>query len=225
MNNVINSLFSGLQSSFSFGDIGVMRILITLAFSFLIGMYIFFIYRKTFSGVMYSRNFGVSLVMLCVVTSFVILPITSNLTLSLGMVGALSIVRFRTAVKDPIDTAYMFWAIAAGITLGAKFFLPALLASLIIGLLMIVLSTFKFRSNAPYLLVLRFEEEASSAVNGLLRRISHVNIKSKTAGPNGVEMTVELRLRENDMQLVDRFMDIPGVIDASVISYGGDIVA
>jgi hypothetical protein len=225
MTDLFNSLFSGLSSAFSFGDIGVMRILLTMTFALGIGLFIFFIYRKTFAGVMYSRNFGISLVMLTIVTSFIILPITSNLTLSLGMVGALSIVRFRTAVKDPIDTVYMFWAIAAGITLGAKFFLPALLSTLVIGVLLLLLSTFRFHANMPYLMVLRFEEAATGNVNGLLRRIPSFNIKSKTVSAAGVEMTIELRLRESDMQIVDRFLDIPGVIDAAIISYGGDVVA
>ncbi len=225
MTDIINSLFSGLSSTFSFGDIGVVRILLTFALAFLIGIFIFFIYRKTFAGVMYSRNFGVSLVMLTIITSFIILPITSNLTLSLGMVGALSIVRFRTAVKDPIDTVYMFWAIASGITLGAKFFLPALLSTLIIGLLLLLLTNMKFRSSMPYLMVLRFDEGSSAQVNGLLRRLPDINIKSKTVSANGVEMTIELRLRESDMQIVDRFLDIPGVYDAAIISYSGDIVA
>ena len=225
MTDIINSLFSGLSSTFSFGDIGVVRILLTMALAFIIGIFIFFIYRKTFAGVMYSRNFGVSLVMLTIITAFIILPITSNLTLSLGMVGALSIVRFRTAVKDPIDTVYMFWAIASGITLGAKFFLPALLSTLIIGLLLLVLTNMKFRSSMPYLMVLRFDEGSTAQVNGLLRRLPDINIKSKTVSSNGVEMTIELRLRESDMQIVDRFLDIPGVYDAAIISYSGDIVA
>ena len=191
----------------------------------MIGMYIFAIYRKTFSGVMYSKNFGVSLVMLAMITSFIILPITSNLTLSLGMVGALSIVRFRTAVKDPIDTVYMFWSIAVGIALGAKFFLPAILASAVIGVLMLLLSGMRFRSTMPYLLVLRFNENATNNVYGLLKRLPESQLKSKTVGSAGVEMTLEIRLRESDLQVVERFLEIPGVYDASIISYGGDIVA
>jgi hypothetical protein len=225
MTEILNSLFSGLSSTFSFGDIGVVRILLTFALAFAIGVFIFFIYRKTFAGVMYSRNFGISLIMLCIITSFIILPITSNLTLSLGMVGALSIVRFRAAVKAPIDTVYMFWAIATGITLGAKFFLPALLGSLVIGLLLLLLSGMKFRASMPYLLVLRFDEGSTAQVNGMLRRLPDSNMKSKTITASGVELTIEVRLRESDMQIVDRFLDIPGVFDAAIISYSGDIVA
>ena len=225
MKEFFSSLLAGLQNAFSFGDLGGVRILLTLALAFLLGMFIFTIYRKTFSGVMYSKNFGVSLVMLSMVTSFIILPITSNLALSLGMVGALSIVRFRTAVKDPIDTVYMFWSIAVGISLGAKFFLPAILASVIIGFLMLILSGMKFRNTMPYLMVLRFNENATGNVYSLLKRLPESNLKSKTVGAAGVEMTLELRLRESDMQVVERFLEIPGVYDASIISYGGDIVA
>ena len=225
MGDFFSNLVAGLQNAFSFGDLSVVRILLTLGLAFLIGMYIFAIYRKTFSGVMYSKNFGVSLVMLAMITSFISLPITSNLTLSLGMVGALSIVRFRTAVKDPIDTVYMFWSIAVGITLGAKFFLPAILASAVIGVLMLLLSGMRFRSTMPYLLVLRFNENATNNVYGLLKRLPESQLKSKTVGSAGVEMTLEIRLRESDLQVVERFLEIPGVYDASIISYGGDIVA
>ena len=225
MGDFFSNLVAGLQNAFSFGDLSVVRILLTLGLAFLIGMYIFAIYRKTFSGVMYSKNFGVSLVMLAMITSFIILPITSNLTLSLGMVGALSIVRFRTAVKDPIDTVYMFWSIAVGITLGAKFFVPAILASAVIGVLMLLLSGMRFRSTMPYLLVLRFNENATNNVYGLLKRLPESQLKSKTVGSAGVEMTLEIRLRESDLQVVERFLEIPGVYDASIISYGGDIVA
>ncbi len=225
MGDFFNNLVAGLQNAFSFGDLSVVRILLTLGLAFLIGMYIFAIYRKTFSGVMYSKNFGVSLVMLAMITSFIILPITSNLMLSLGMVGALSIVRFRTAVKDPIDTVYMFWSIAVGIALGAKFFLPAILASAVIGVLMLLLSGMRFRSTMPYLLVLRFNENATNNVYGLLKRLPESQLKSKTVGSAGVEMTLEIRLRESDLQVVERFLEIPGVYDASIISYGGDIVA
>ena len=225
MGDFFSNLVAGLQNAFSFGDLSVVRILLTLGLAFLIGMYFFAIYRKTFSGVMYSKNYGVSFVMLAMITSFIILPITSNLTLSLGMVGALSIVRFRTAVKDPIDTVYMFWSIAVGIALGAKFFLPAILASAVIGVLMLLLSGMRFRSTMPYLLVLRFNENATNNVYGLLKRLPESQLKSKTVGSAGVEMTLEIRLRESDLQVVERFLEIPGVYDASIISYGGDIVA
>lgn len=133
MGDLINSITQGFTDAFTFGEIGIARIILTLGLAFIIGLYIYFIYRKTFAGVMYSRNFGSSLVLMCMVSSAVILPITANLALSLGMVGALSIVRFRTAVKEPIDTMYMFWAIASGITLGARFYLPGFWFRLLSG--------------------------------------------------------------------------------------------
>ena len=125
------------------------------------------------------------------------------------MVGALSIVRFRTAVKDPIDTVYMFWSIAVGIALGAKFFLPAILASAVIGVLMLLLSGMRFRSTMPYLLVLRFNENATNNVYGLLKRLPESQLKSKTVGSAGVEMTLEIRLRESDLQLSSAFWKFP----------------
>ncbi len=211
--------------NFSFGDIDIWRILATLALALVIGLLIFFVYRKTFSGVLYSRTFNMSLIMLTMVTSFVILPITSNLTLSLGMVGALSIVRFRTAVKDPMDTVFMFWAIAAGIALGAKFWSAALIGSLVIGLIMIVVSIIKVRSTMPYLLVLRFEEECLPQVREILRQLPQGRLKSKTVSSKGIELTIEMRLKDSSLGIIDRFVRIPGVHDASLVSYQGDIVS
>jgi membrane protein implicated in regulation of membrane protease activity len=225
MGDLINSITQGFTNAFTFGEIGLARIILTLGLAFIIGLYIYFIYRKTFAGVMYSRNFGSSLVLMCMISSAVILPITANLSLSLGMVGALSIVRFRTAVKDPIDTMYMFWAIAAGITLGARFYLPGLLVSLIIGILALILSSLKFKTSMPYILVLRYAENSAAAVHELLKRMPEGRLKSKTVTQAGVELTLETRLKSSDMQIVERFLAIPGVYDAALISYSGDIVA
>jgi hypothetical protein len=122
-----------ILDSFTLSDISILDILITLGLAFAIGVFIYFIYRVTFGGVVYVRSFGVSLIMLCMVTAMIILPISSNLMLSMGMVGALSIVRFRTAVKDTIDTIFMFWAIAVGITLGAELYLVACIGALGLG--------------------------------------------------------------------------------------------
>ena len=224
MGDLINSITQGFASAFSFGEIGIDRILLTVGLAFAIGLYIYFIYRKTFAGVMYSRNFGSALVLMCMISSAVILPITANLALSLGMVGALSIVRFRTAVKDPIDTMYMFWSIAAGITLGARFYLPALLVSLLIGLLTVILASMKFKASMPYILVIRYAENSTAAVHELLKRMPEGRLKSKTVTKSGIELTLETRLRSNDMQVVERFLAIPGVYDAALISYSGDIV-
>ena len=225
MQDFIKSITDGIADAFNFGEITIGRILITLVLSFVLGLFVYFVYRKTFAGVMYSRNFGISLVMLSMVTATIIMPITSNLTLSLGTVGALSIVRFRTAVKEPMDSAFMFWSIALGIMLGARFFLPAIVCSLIMGLLMIVLSSMKLRSTMPFILVVRYSEDATKNVNELFKRMPEGRVKSRTVTRTGIELTVELRLRNSDTQVVDRFLQIPGVFDAALISYSGDIVA
>lgn len=202
-----------------------LNVIVTLLLACAIGLFIFFIYRKTFSGVMYSRNFGLSLVMITMITSLIILPITSNLTLSLGMVGALSIVRFRTAVKDAMDTMFMFWGIAVGICLGARFWAVAIIGSLGIGLLMVLLTMIKFRTALPYLLVLHFDSEASGSVRALLAKLPGHKLKSRTVRGNSVEMTVEMRLRAEEAGFVDKFLMIDGVYDASLISYQGDIIS
>ena len=142
-----NSVLEG----FTTGEVTWSQILMTIAIAFVIGLFIMFIYKKTFSGVVFTRSFATSLILLSLVTSVIILTISSNLMLSLGMVGALSIVRFRTAVKDPIDTIFMFWAIAEGIVVGANLYLIAIISTIVIGLLLIVISLFKLKRTMPYL--------------------------------------------------------------------------
>ncbi|MGI6151596.1 MAG: DUF4956 domain-containing protein [Christensenellales bacterium] len=202
-----------------------LNVIITLALACALGLFIFFIYRKTFSGVMYSRNFGLSLVMVTMITALIILPITSNLTLSLGMVGALSIVRFRTAVKDAMDTMFMFWGIAVGICMGAKFWAVGLVGSLAIGLLMVLLSVIKFRTSLPYLLILHFDLGAAPNVKAMLGKLPTHKLKSRTVRGNSVEMTVELRLRNEETGFVDKLTQLDGMYDASLISYQGDIIS
>ncbi len=220
----IKDVLSGM-TDLSSNSLSPLNVIITLLLACAIGLFIFFIYRKTFSGVMYSRNFGLSLVMITMITSLIILPITSNLTLSLGMVGALSIVRFRTAVKDAMDTMFMFWGIAVGICLGARFWVVAIIGSLGIGLLMVLLTMLKFRTALPYLLVLHFDTAASGQVRALLSKLPGHKLKSRTVRGNSVEMTVEMRLRAEESGFVDKFLMIEGVYDASLISYQGDIIS
>lgn len=217
-----SSVLEGFRNS---GDVSWTLVLLTLAISFVLGLLIYFIYKRTFAGVVYQRTFGLSLVMLTMVTSVVILTISSNLMLSLGMVGALSIVRFRTAVKDPLDTVYMFWAIATGIVVGAKLWIPALIASAAMSILMVVLSLFKNKKHMPYLLVIRFEEAAKADVQNLLRKFPQGKLKSKTVSRGVIELTLEMSIQDAEISLMDRFGSIPGVYDASLVSYSGDIVS
>ena len=214
-----NSVLEG----FSGGDLAWYNILLCLGLAFVLGLFIYFVYKKTFAGTMFSKNFAASLIMLAMVTTLIILPISTNIVLSLGMVGALSIVRFRTAVKDPVDTVFMFWAIAVGICLGAQLFYIALIGSALIGILMVLLSMFKFKKTMPYLLVVRYEDYAKVEVQNILRRLPQGNLKSKTVNPEYTELTIEMRVRPQDIQMVDKFLDVRGIVDASLVSYNGEL--
>lgn len=207
------------------GELSILDVVFTLALAFAVGVFIYIIYRITFNGVVFVKSFGTSLVMLSMVTSMVILPITTNLVLSLGMVGALSIVRFRTAVKDPADTIYMFWAIAAGITLGARVYTISLLGSLIIGLLLVLWNLFRSKKNLPYILVIRFDESCKKEVQNVLRKLPQGKLKSKIVSQGTMELTLEMNIKQSEIGMIDAFSNIAGVHDASLISYKGDVVS
>ena len=202
-----------------------LRVVISLALALVIGLYIFFIYKKSFSGVMYSRNFNVSLILITLVTTLVLMLISTNITLTLGMVGALSIVRFRTAIKDPIDTAFIFWAVGEGLALGVGFFDAAIIGGGVIGIFVLLLSAFKVRSAMPYLLVLHYSEAANGPIKQMIKQLPGARIRSKTAQRDGIELTLELRLRDNETGFVEKFLRVEGVYDASLISYQGDLVS
>ena len=197
----------------------------TVIAAFLVGLYVFFIYRVTFSGVIYSRTFNLSLVMLSMVSAMVIMFMSNNVKLSLGMVGALSIVRFRTAIKDPIDTVFMFWAIAEGIALGAGYFIEGVVGAIFVGLLMVLLTMIKGKQSMPYLLILHYDESAARAVKQMVNQLPNGRIKSKTVSQDGVEMTVELRIRQSETGFVDKFLRVDGVYDATLIAHQGDMIS
>lgn len=197
----------------------------TVIAAFLVGLYVFFIYRVTFAGVIYSRTFNLSLVMLSMVSAMVIMFMSNNVKLSLGMVGALSIVRFRTAIKDPIDTVYMFWAIAEGIALGAGYFIEGVVGAIFVGLLMVIMTMVKGRSSAPYLLILHYDESASRQIKQMVAQLPNGRIKSKTVQRDGIEMTVELRIRQSETGFVDKFLRVDGVYDATLIAHQGDMIS
>ena len=206
-------------------DLTLGRIIITLLVTLIIGMYIFYIYKKTFKGVLYNRNFNISLIVISMVCALVIMIISSDLVLSLGMVGALSIVRFRTAIKDPMDIVYMFWSIAVGITAGANFYLTAFTGSLIIGIVLLILSTNKGSFNAPYLFILHFDPNSSKEIDTLINEfLPKYNLKSKVVSKAGIELTLEVKIKDNNTDFVNEFISIKGVKNASLVSYQGDLV-
>ena len=205
------------------GSLDIWQLLLALAVGLLCGLYIFYIYKRTFNGVLYSRTFNISLILLTLVTTLIIRTISSNLTLSLGMVGALSIVRFRTAVKEAMDTVYMFWAVAVGITIGAGFYVPGIICTAIIGVILYLISLVKGSGTHPYLLIIRHDPQAAKAVYQALKSLPcKSKLKSKTVNRNGVEITMEVRLSGDNTMLVNEFLAITGVSDATLVSFQGD---
>ncbi|MBQ4628537.1 MAG: DUF4956 domain-containing protein [Clostridia bacterium] len=210
---------NSVLSEFS-GELSLSKVILSIVLAFVISLFIIFIYKVTFRGVVFNKGFALSLVLLAVVTSAIIMTVTSNLALSLGMVGALSIVRFRTAVKDPVDTVFMFWAVCAGIMTGAGLMFWSLFANVLMGLLYLALCFFSKKGSAcQYLLTVRYAPEAAADVKQKMRSFPKHKIKAKVSGKQSIELSAEIRLRGKDMDLIDSLNQIPGVFDASVIEY------
>ena len=213
------------KSSFleNVNSVSLLDMLLALALAFGLGMFIFLVYKKTFSGVMYSSSFGVTLVAITMITAMVILAVTSNVVLSLGMVGALSIVRFRTAIKEPLDIAFLFWSIAAGIVLAAGLIPLAVIGSVCIGVVLLVFVNKKSWAD-PYILVLRCDggESAQAAQTFLESRTRRCVLKSKTVQPGEVELDLEVRMKDGDTGFVNTLGDMEGVRSAVLVSYNGD---
>lgn len=213
------------KSSFleNVSSISVLDMLLTIVLSFGIGLFIFLIYKKTYRGVMYSAGFGTTLIALTMITSIVILAVTSNVVLSLGMVGALSIVRFRTAIKDPLDIAFLFWAIGAGIILAAGMIPLAIIGSVCIGLILLVLVNQKSHTH-PYMVVLNCvnHDAEVKAKEFLAKNVTRTTVKSKSAVKGAIEMNIEVRLKEDDTDFINILSEMPGVNSAVIVSYNGD---
>lgn len=213
------------KSSFieNIASVSMLDMAIAMALAFLIGIFIFFVYKKTFNGVMYSSSFGVTLVALTMITTLVILAVTSNVVLSLGMVGALSIVRFRTAIKEPLDIAFLFWAIAVGIVLAAGMIPLAVIGSVVIGVVLLVFVNKKSHFN-PYLIVLNCDSHASEeeAKKYLKDKVSKCIVKSKTAQSGSVELTLEIRLKDDNTDFINELSAMNGINSAVLVSYNGD---
>jgi len=203
--------------------IPVFDMALTMLLAFALGLFIFFIYKKSYSGVMYSASFGVTLMGLTMVTALVILAVTSNIVLSLGMVGALSIVRFRTAIKEPSDIVFLFWAIAAGIVLAAGLIPLAVFGSLLIGLVLLLFSRRK-SFDSPYILVVHCADaEAEIISRELVRRgVKKLSLKSKSVSKGCIELNYEVRLKDADSSFINELADLPGVSHTVMVSYNGD---
>ncbi len=204
-------------------SISLLDMAIAMALAFALGLLIFFVYKKSYTGIMYSASFGITLIALTMITTLIIMAVVSNVVLSLGMVGALSIVRFRTAIKEPMDIAFLFWSIAAGIVLAAGMIPLAVFGSILIGIVLLVFSRQK-TVDSPYILVVhcdsvQTEEAVRAFVTGNVRRLS---LKSKSVSPGQVELNYEVRLKNADSAFVNQLDEIPGVSHTVLVSYNGD---
>jgi len=204
-------------------SVSIIDMVLALVLSFCIGLFIYLIYMKTYQGVMYSSGFGVSLIAMTMITTIVILAVTSNVVLSLGMVGALSIVRFRTAIKEPLDIAFLFWAIGVGIVLAAGMIPLAVIGSVIIGLVLMMFVNRKTHT-CPYIVVVHCENHNSELMvkQFLDSKVSRCVLKSKTARKDAIELNMEIRLKDNNTDFVNALADMPGVNSAVLVSYNGE---
>lgn len=201
------------------GGLTVDKVLISIGISLLLSVFLVIVYKITYRGVSFNTSYVFSLFLLSLITTVMILTITSNIVLSLGMVGALSIVRFRTAVKDPVDTAFMYWAISIGIITGAGFYFVSVLANLVLGFLyLLVTFVWKKVETRPYLLTVRFKPEVNSAVKSELKKLKSMSVKSKSVTKAYAEYTVEFKNGGHEVEVADKFKAIDGVIDISVVS-------
>lgn len=220
-NDIFKSNFLENVSSVSIFDT-----VLALFLAFGIGLFIFFIYKKTFSGVMYSSGLGVTLIALTMITTLVILAVTSNVVLSLGMVGALSIVRFRTPIKEPLDIAFLFWSIAVGIVLAAGMIPLAVIGSAVIGVVLFIFVNRKTHVN-PYIVIVNCDTHQSGQEAELFLRSNtdRCVVKSKSAQNGAVELNMEIRLKEDDTDFIDILSGLPGVRSAVLVSYNGDYMS
>ena len=204
-------------------SVSILDMAIAILLAFGLGLFIFLVYKKTYQGVMYSSSFGVTLIALTMITTVVILAVTSNVVLSLGMVGALSIVRFLTAIKEPLDIAFLFWSIAVGIVLAAGMIPLAVIGSVIIGVILIVFVNRKSSCN-PYIVVLQCVDHSSEmqAMDFLSKQVQRFTVKSKSAQKGTIELNLEIRLKSDDTDFVNTLSELEGVCSAVLVSYNGD---
>lgn len=220
-NDIFKSSFLEKVSSFSILDAAI-----AMAVAFALGLFIYIVYKRTFRGVMYSSSFGVSLMAMTLITTLIILAVTSNVILSLGMVGALSIVRFRTAVKEPLDIAFLFWAISAGIVTGAGLIPLAVIGSIFIGVVLTVFVNVK-TSDTPYIAIISCRDEnAEQSVMAILKANTKKQlVKSKTVTAAGIELMVEVKLSEGSTKVCNLLSDTAGVTKAALVSYNGEYMS
>lgn len=217
MNSTKNILSESMQQLGMIEALSVTTVIASLAVAFLCSILIYVVYRYFYKGVSYSANFGMLLILLTIVTAFIIICISTNLVLSLGMVGALSIVRFRAAVKEPLDVGFLFFAIAAGLTAGARLFVIAIVGTIIIDLIFI-LSYLLLNGTSSYLLVIRHSALAAEPLAEALSS-QKVKLKSKIKHNEITELTYAVSLKKESSDLVDTLSAISGVENVVLVQY------
>tara|TARA_B100000989_G_scaffold263588_1_gene215560 strand:+ start:322 stop:1014 length:693 start_codon:yes stop_codon:yes gene_type:complete len=206
------------------GNISILEIFLNLFVSLLIGIGIYYVYKNTFQGVLYQKSFGVSLIAITIILTFIIMIIKGNLVLSLGMVGALSVIRFRTPIKDPLDLVFIFWSIAVGISNGVGFFHISFITSLLITIVLF----WMFRSkeeNSSYLLILQLsdDEVEKEVINLLKNYVKKYSIKSKSTTPKGIEIISEVRVKNNDTSFINKLDKVVGIDKVTLVSSNEDL--
>lgn len=217
---MLNKLQELLGNPSQVESLDAVSVLTTLAVSALCGLMIFLVYRFFNKGVVYNSNFNLLILMICVVTAFIIITIGANLVLSLGMVGALSIVRFRAAVKDPLDVGFLFWGVAAGLTSGARLYLVALLGTACIALLY-MLFTLVHLEKRSFLLIVRYDPGAEEQLLPLLAPLRY-KLKNKTLSSGMSELTAEIKIAQNDTAFLEPLRNVTGVSSATLVEYTGN---
>ncbi len=220
-NDIFKSSFVESVSSFSVTDT-----LLGLAIALILGLFILLIYKKVFAGIMYSTGFAMSLVGLTLVTTLVIMAVTSNVVLSLGMVGALSIVRFRAAIKEPMEIVFLFWSLAVGIVVGAGIIPLAVIGSVIIGIILVIFASRKL-DKTPYIMIVDcVNDNAENAARSLIEKsVDKLIVKSKTVNSNGIELTMEVRVKNGETSFVNRVNEVEGVSGATLVTFNGEYMS
>ena len=216
------------KSSFlqNISEFSIIDTVIGMAFSLVVGLFVFLIYKKTFNEIMYSTGFAMTLVGLSLVTTLVIMAVTSNVVLSLGMVGALSIVRFRAAIKEPMEIVFLFWSIAAGIVIGAGMIPLAVIGSAVTGIILVIFANWKTH-DTPYILIIDCKDEKAEegAMSLIKESVSKYLVKSKTINDAGIELTAEIRMKDASTSFVNRINEVNGVSGATLVTYNGEYMS
>lgn len=217
MNSIKSILSESMQQLGMIESLSITTVIASLAAALICSLMIYLVYRYFYKGVSYSENFGILLIMLTMVTAFIIICISTNLVLSLGMVGALSIVRFRAAVKEPLDVGFLFFAIAAGLTCGARLYPIAIVGTVVICFVFILCYLLLARKQS-FLLVIRYTEEAAEALDTALKQ-QKKKLKSKIRHNDITEITYAVTIKKDSADLTDRLNSIKGVENVVLVQY------